>query len=86
MHECRSDSRRAAAEDEQLNIYKAEGQIAFIMVPKRPPTVSGPPCDDASKMVKHVFCFIPIISEGHAGKKVYYSECAESEIHISDLV
>lgn len=86
MHECGSDSSRAAAEDEQLNIYKGR-QLACIMVPKRPPTVSVLQCDDASKMLvsKHMFCFIPNVSEGHQACQVkgsYYLECAESEIQM----
>lgn len=63
MHERRSDRSRVAADDEQLNIDKAEGQIAFLIGPKRPPTVSELQRDDEGKTLKQMFCFIPIISE-----------------------
>lgn len=70
MHERRSDRSGAVAEDKQLNIYKAEGQIAFVIIPKCPPTVSELHRNDASKTVKQVFCFIPVISEGHQACQV----------------
>lgn len=59
-------------EDEQLNIYKAEGQIAFVIVPKCPPTVSELQRDDEDKTVKQMFCFILIISEGRQACQVKY--------------
>lgn len=70
MHERRSDGSRASAEDEQLNIYKAEGQIEFVSVPKCPPTASELQRDDAGKTIKQMFCFIPVIFEGHQACQV----------------
>lgn len=65
MHERRSDRSRAATDDEQLNIYKAEGQIAFVIVPKCPPTVSELQRGDEGKTLRQMVSFIPIIFEGH---------------------